>query len=110
MQASEGVVRRLLFHQPVMPRKPYLPKTAEGIDQMLTAFNTNINANSGALATKYGVTAEELTRVNQGQLVWSWFMAALVLARQWAQSLTGTRDMMETSPAGAPQPLPGGPA
>jgi hypothetical protein len=37
-------------------------------------------------------------------------MAALVLARQWAQSLTGTRAMMETGPAGSSQPLPGGPA
>lgn len=93
-----------------MPRKPYKPQTADGINTMLTAFNTNINANSKALATKYGVAAADLTRIAQAQLVWAWFMDALGTARQWSASLTQTRDMMETAPPGPTIPLPGGPA
>ena len=86
-----------------------MPQTAEGIDTMLMAFNTNINANGGALATKYGVDAADLTRVTQAQLVWGWFMQALAAGRGWAQSLTQTRDMMQTAPQNGSQPLPGGP-
>jgi hypothetical protein len=86
-----------------------MPKTAEGIDQMLVAFDTNINANSGALATKYGVAAADLTRITQARMVWGWFMQALTAARGWAQSLTQTRDMMENAPLNGTQPLPGGP-
>ncbi len=73
------------------------------------AFDTNINANSGALATKYGVNAGDCTRITQARLVWGWFMEALAAARGWAVSLTQTRDMMQTAPQNGTQALPGGP-
>jgi hypothetical protein len=92
-----------------MRRKPYMPNNAEGIDQMLVAFDTNINANAKALAIKYSVADDDLTRVTQARLVWGWFMDALSAARTWAKSLTETRDMMETAPQNSTQPLPGGP-
>lgn len=76
---------------------------------MLEAFDTNINADSGALATKYGLTAAELMRVDQGHLVWQWFLEALTVARFWTISLTQERDRMETAAAGPTHPLPGGP-
>lgn len=53
-----------------MANKTYMPGTTQGIGQMLTAFATNI---PGALATKYGVTAAQITRIVQAQLVWLWF-------------------------------------
>lgn len=98
----------VLFPPPKM-RKSYMPQSAEGIDQMLVAFDTNINANSGALATKYGVAAGDLTRVKQARLVWGWFMETLSAARGWAVSLTQTRDMMQTGTPNGSIPLPGGP-
>jgi hypothetical protein len=84
-----------------------MPKTPEGINNLLTAFNTNINANSGALATKYNVTAAELLRIAQATLVWTWFMAGITNGRKWTQFFTAQRDMMETAEPGAAQPLPG---
>ncbi len=93
-----------------MARKYYMPQTAEGIDNMLIAFDTNINANSKFLADKYDVSADDCTRVTQARLVWGWFMQALAAARGWAQSLTQTRDMMQTAPQNGTQPLPGGPS
>ncbi len=92
-----------------MARKYYMPQTAEGIDQVLMSFDTNINAHAGALAAKYGVDAGDLVRITQARLVWGWFMEALTAARSWARSLTQTRDMMQTAPQNGSQPLPGGP-
>ena len=76
---------------------------------MLLAFDTNINASGGALATKYTVSPAELARVTQARLVWAWFQDALGAARDWAQSLTQTRDTMTSAPQSAAVPLPGGP-
>ncbi|MEA3187291.1 MAG: hypothetical protein QOD99_1121 [Chthoniobacter sp.] len=90
-----------------MPKQSYMPLTADGIATMLVAFDTNINANAGALATKYSLDAADLARIHQARLVWQWFLDALVVARNWSQSLTGTRDSMLTGAPGAPQPLPG---
>jgi hypothetical protein len=74
---------------------------------LLVAFDTHIGANGGALATKYRLTADQLTRVHQARLVWQWFLDALGVARRWAASLTETRDSMQTGEPGAPEPLPG---
>lgn len=71
--------------------------------------DTNLNANNKALATKYSVTASELTRVTQARMVWDWFLNTLNFARDWAQGLTTTRDLMTSAPQAATQPLPGGP-
>lgn len=92
-----------------MPKQSYMPKTVEGIGAMLLSFDTNINANGGALATKYGIVAAELTRVTQARLVWAWFQDMLTAARDWAQSLTQTRDTMTSAPQSAAMALPGGP-
>ncbi len=51
-----------------MPKQSYMPTTtADGIGAMLLSFDTNINANGGALATKYGIAAAERTRVTQAR-------------------------------------------
>lgn len=92
-----------------MPKQSYMPKTVEGISIMLMAFDSNIQANSGALATKYGILAAEMTRVTQARLVWAWFQDMLTAARDWAESLTQTRDTMTTGAQAALEPLPGGP-
>lgn len=92
-----------------MPKQSYMPKTVEGIGSMLLAFDTNINANTAALATKYGIAPDERTRVTQARLVWNWFTDALTAARDWAQSLTDTRDTMTSAPQAAADPVPGGP-
>ncbi len=92
-----------------MPKQSYMPTNADGIGAMLLAFDTNINANSGKLALKYGLLPVELRRVTQAQLVWGWFQDALVAARDWAQSLTQTRDTLTTGTPGANVALPGGP-
>ncbi len=85
-----------------------MPTTADGIGAMLLSFDTNINANGGALATKYGIAAAERTRVTQARPVWAWFQDALTAARDWAQSLTQIRDTMTSAPQSAAGPLPGG--
>jgi hypothetical protein len=92
-----------------MKRKYYMPDTVEGIEQMLTAFDTNINANSKALALKYGVDDAALTRVTQAHLVWEWFGEATAASRAWTVSVTETRDMMHLAPQGDALPLPGVP-
>jgi hypothetical protein len=92
-----------------MRRKPYMPKTTDGIGQMLVAFDTNINANAKALAIKYNVADADLTRISQAAMVWQWFMQALSSARVWSRSLTETRDRMVAAAQNGTQPLPGGP-
>ncbi|MEO7933029.1 MAG: hypothetical protein ABIT76_07715 [Chthoniobacterales bacterium] len=92
-----------------MPKQSYMPTNAEGIGAMLLAFDTNINANGGLLALKYGLSAADILRITQALLVWSWFQKALSSARDWAQSLTTTRDTMTTSNPGVAVALPGGP-
>ncbi len=86
-----------------------MPKTVEGIGAMLLTFDTNMNANGGALAKKYAITAAELTRVTQARLVWAWFQDMLTAARDWSQSLTQTRDTMTSAAQSAAVALPGGP-
>ena len=81
-----------------MPKQSYMPTTVDGIGAMLLAFDTNINASGGALATKYGIAAAELKRVTQARLVWGWFQDILGTARDWAQSLTQSRDTMTSAP------------
>jgi hypothetical protein len=92
-----------------MARKPYRPQTEQGFEQLLVAFDTNINADSGALAAKYSVSTADLDRIHQARLVWGWFMEAIGVARHWPISLTETRDMLLDAPLGPVQPLPGGP-
>ena len=92
-----------------MPKQSYMPTTVDGIGAMLLAFDTNINASGGALATKYGIVAAELKRVTQARLVWGWFQDILGTARDWAQSLTQSRDTMTSAPQDNAGPLPGGP-
>ncbi|MEO6871427.1 MAG: hypothetical protein ABI233_04310 [Chthoniobacterales bacterium] len=91
-----------------MARKYYMPAAAEAVDQVFVACDANLNANGGALATKYAVTADELARLAQGRLVWHWFMDSLSVARDWAVSMTQQRDLMHGAP-GALLPLPSGP-
>jgi hypothetical protein len=91
---------------PLMAKTTYLPTTDAGTLAMLVAFDTNQNA----LATKYALTAAEMNRVRQARYVWQWFQDALVVAREWAQSLTSKRDSMVTGPAASAGSIPGGPA
>ena len=87
-----------------MSTKTYMPSTTAGIGTMLTAFATNI---PGALALKYNVSADEINRVTQAQLVWGWFDAALGIARAWSVSLTASRDALSTGVPGTFDPMPG---
>lgn len=52
-----------------MPKQSYMPTTVDGIGAMLLAFDTNINASGGALATKYNITGLEVARVTQARIV-----------------------------------------
>lgn len=92
-----------------MPHQSYMPSTNEGVGNMLTVFNNNIQANSNALATKYGVTSDEINRVAQAQSVWMWFDAVLAMARGWGTSLTASRDALFTGVPGASDPMPDSP-
>ena len=86
-----------------------MPKTDPGVAAMLVKFDTNANANSGALAAKYVLTTGELNRIRQARYVWQWFIDTLAVAREWAQSITAKRDMLLTSPPAAAMSVPGGP-
>ncbi len=76
---------------------------------MLNAFDTNIQANDGALASKYNVSAEDIARVHQANLVWGWFDEALELARSWSTSLTADRDVLSAALDGSLDDLPSPP-
>ena len=76
-----------------------MPKTDPGVAAMLVKFDTNANANSGALATKYVITTAELNRIRQARYVWQWFIDTLGVARDWPQSITAKRDGMFSLPA-----------
>ena len=86
-----------------MIHQSYSRSNNQGINDMLTAFSTNI---VGALATKYGVTPEQITRVSQAQKVWDWFEHALVIARGWSSSLTATRQVLSSGAPGETDPMP----
>ena len=85
-------------------RTSYMPSTTQGIGTMLTAFASNI---PGALATKYNVTADQINSVTQAHLAWTWFDAALGVARSWSTSLTAQRDALSTGTQGTFDPMPG---
>ena len=87
-----------------MRTNSYMPSTTQGIGTMLTAFASNI---PGALATKYNVTADQINSITQAQLAWTWFDAALGVARTWSTSLTAQRDALSTGTQGTFDPMPG---
>ena len=68
---------------------------------MLTSFYTNATNNGGALATKYSLSAADLARIAQGQVVWGWYLGQLDALRNVTQGFTQNRDEMFTG-TGAP--------
>lgn len=86
-----------------------MPKSDAGVAAMLVKFDTNVNASSGALATKYAITTAELNRIRQARYVWQWFLDSLAVGREWAQSFTAKRDGMLSGTPLTPVVVPGGP-
>ena len=82
-----------------------MPKTDDGIAQMLAAFDDNINSFLG----KYAISSAEALRVKQARLCWRWFLDCAEYARQWSESITGNKKRMESGPVGPAQAMPGGP-
>ena len=81
-------LRSLLYT--LAAKQPFMPPNDAGVAALLVKFDTNITASSNALATKYGITTTELNRIRQARYVWQWFLDALGVAREWAQSLTAS--------------------
>lgn len=88
-----------------MPLQAYMPKTDEGIYNMLASFDEN----GPALAGKYSLLSADLLRVKQARLAWRWFLDCLEAARQWSESATGKKTQMQHGPPGGAQAMPAGP-
>ena len=91
-----------------MAKQPWLPRKES---DRRTVLNHLADQLPGAYATKYGLTAGELTTLDDFRLWFNWTFTALDTTRQKSQGLTGFRDdlcngqSIPSGPLTAPQDL-----
>ncbi len=81
-----------------MAKKTYLPRTEAGRRQFL---NNAADKLPGAYATKYGITADELSALGNFRLWFNWALDALAHIRERSQGYTQFRDALAYGKGGA---------